>query len=79
MYFDAESDILCLIICSACGCCIRIVEDGVGSGTSGEVGVAVWMPGMLWGEDGLRVILSALEAILTGCQLWLWFSSRVHG
>lgn len=52
MYFDAESDILCLIICSACGCCIRIVEDGVGSGTSGEVGVAVWMPGMLWGEDG---------------------------
>lgn len=49
MYFDAESDILCLITCSACGCCIGIQEDGVGAGTSGEEGVAVWMPGMLWG------------------------------
>lgn len=24
MYFDTESDILCLIMCSACGCCIGV-------------------------------------------------------
>lgn len=45
----------------------------------GGVGVEIWIPGMLWGEDGLRAHLVYTRGLFNRkLGVVLWFSTRVH-
>lgn len=57
LYFEAESDILCLIVCGACGCCIISWRLRVMRRVEG----AVWVLEMQLGGDGEERILPHLR------------------